>query len=1259
MAGRAPGRLFPREAGDGNVGDFHHNDESMTDTHELDDLAHEASMEDEGSGADADDNDDDGLVRARDRDADEDRDGPGARDGHDRDGGYDDEGDDDRDDRGARALPAPDPSRIAQHVSRFSDRAIQRVVGGNAFLRGRQYARRGDVGELSTTENEARASIHVKQDRYEPRIALGDESSFTSSCTCAGFRGPTQHCKHVAALLVALRDRERPPRPKQPGGGAAHERAALSIPPSTNHAHAKTTTTEIVPSLAHTVSVGGKRRRSRRRRRGEGGAGGSHLEVLTTRDLGGASNGPIVERIGAPRELGISTTSAMSSPDPRGAFDAWLPGPEEQVKPFELEFRMQVRSASITVTPVVAGSRTAVAIVDALAAFHAVSPHVRPILRALARHTTRNTPTTAELRAEDAAEILSTLRDLAKEGKRVLLEPASMELRFADEALRPRIELDQANGRTCRVRVVFESKNGRRFPLSSGAWFEGTPGWHVDTTEGIARPVVESVTPAWLQRLYRSPALIYPMSELPRLLQEFIPKVAASLGSELPDLSQVADLVDHAPRFKLQMDGDIIEARAKLSVYYGEQLFPIPPGEWASPLAFLPPREAGGRPRIVRRDVGAEMASVQQLMNHGFVVSEDKEALEAKGDAAVAFWTSKITELPDGWEKLIPHDLRAVKIRDASVTAQMRVASGVDWLSLDMSFTAGGVAVDEDELRMALEKGRKLVKLADGTFAPVKTEEVREVLDRLAEIVAGTGGKKVPLSQAGRITDLLRLVGDSTVSAQAKDVLAKLEEIGEIEQIAKPRNLKVAQFRDYQKRGFSWLVFLHNIGTGGILADDMGLGKTLQAIALFCWLKNKSKGHAPTLVVAPTSVVPNWAREIEKFAPSLTTLLWQGPDRHDNKDQIEEVDVVITSYALLRRDEELLQGIDFRYVILDEAQHIKNPLSATARAAKKLKSDRRLALTGTPIENRLSEIWSIIDFVSPGLLGSLKTFEDKYARPVERGDKETIAKLRAIIRPFVLRRTKKEVAPELPDKIEQEMVVPLADEQSKLYKQMLAQVRASVLSEVEKQGVAKAQIQILAALTRLRQAACDPRLTKMNAREGEWNDETSGKLSALREILSEAKAGGHRVLVFSQFVEMLKLIKAAIDQDGVRYEYLDGSTKDRQARVDHFNTDEDVDAFLISLKAGGTGLNLTGADTVVHFDPWWNPAVEDQATDRAHRIGQTKKVNVYRLIAKGTVEEKILQLSEKKRELMQNVLSTEGAPMKGLTKADIDELFSD
>ncbi|GAB4200539.1 MAG: hypothetical protein OHK0013_11670 [Sandaracinaceae bacterium] len=1134
--------------------------------------------------------------------------------------GEEDESDDELVEETAPAEHAPDPSRIAQHVARFSDRAVQRVVGGNAFLRGRQYARRGDVQEIHTQDGEATGRIQVKTDLYEPKISLQEDGTLRSSCTCPGFRGPTGHCKHVAALLVALRDRERPPRPKPPEG------VGQSVPaPGESRTFVSTAVAKSALELplagAQTVSVGGKRRRSRRRRRGEG------------------STDIVLPTMVAPSEV-------------RALFDAWLPSPEEERRPFDIEFRMQVRPASIAVTPVIAGTRSGVPIADALASFAGVSIALRPVMRLLARHTSRGAPATAEVRGEDAAELLSLLR-----GHRVLLEPASMELRFADDPLRARLELDQANGKTCRVRVVFENKNGiRRFPLSSGAWFEGTPGWHLDTTEGIARPIVDTITPAWLQRLYRAPALIYPMTELPRLLTEFVPKVAALLGAELPDISSVADLVDEHPRLRLQTDGDILDARAKLHVVYGEQTFLVPPGQFPSPLAFLPPLDPAGRPRIVRRDVGAEMAAVQLLLNQGFVVDETKEGLRAEGDAAIAFWTQGITTLPESWEKLVPSDLRAVKVRDASVTPAVRVSSGVDWLSLDVSFSVDGLAVDEDELRGALEKGRKLVKLADGTWAPVRADEVAEVLERMAEIVAGTAGTKIPLSQAGRVQELLRLVGNHSVTPQAKELFGKLEDVAEIEQVAKPRNLKVAQFRDYQRRGFSWLVFLHNLGTGGILADDMGLGKTLQTIALLLWVKSKSKTQRPTLVVAPTSVVPNWAREIEKFAPSLSTLLWHGTDRHEQKAELEEVDVVITSYALLRRDEELLSETGFRYVILDEAQHIKNPLSATARAAKRIRSERRLALTGTPIENRLSEIWSIMDFVSPGLLGSLKVFEEKYARPIERGDEETIRRLRAIVRPLVLRRTKSEVAPELPSKIEQEIVVPLAEEQNKLYKQMLAQLRASVLSEVEKQGVSKAQIQILAALTRLRQAACDPRLTKLN---GEWNDDTSGKLSALREILSEAVAGGHRVLVFSQFVEMLQIIRAALDQDGIRYEYLDGSTKDRQERVDRFNRDESYSAFLISLKAGGTGLNLTGADTVVHFDPWWNPAVEDQATDRAHRIGQTKVVTVYRLIARGTVEEKILQLSEKKRELMENVLSTEGTALKGLTKADIDDLFSE
>ena len=1102
---------------------------------------------------------------------------------------------------------------VAKKLASMSDRAIQRVTGGNAFLRGRLYARRKAVENLKEDEHSASGEISVRtaDEPYHTAVSYSDESdSWESSCTCPGWRGPTGHCKHVAAVMVALRDEVRPPRAK----GPQQQQSKKKMKAEPVH----------VPG---TVSAGGKRRRSRRRRRGVGGAEGGPLEVLS------------------PRELQARRGEA------RGPMDAWLPA-EALPKPLEFEYRMTVRPASIAVTPVLAGTRSAVPINDALGAFNMVSIDERPLFRALARNINRGQPTTAELRGEDAAEVVEMLSD-----RRVLLEPASMELRFANEALKPRIELDPANGDSLRVRVVFYlESNKRRFALSSGAWFEGTPGWQIDTTEGVARPVSELVTPAWLQRLYRSPAMVQSHEDLPELLGESIPRVAALLGADLPDLSSVADLVDQKPRFELKANGDLIDARVRLYVRYEDQEFDVPPDDFPSPLAFLPPKTGKGRPRVVRRDVGAEMAGVQALLNQNFEVSESGEELVASGDEAIAFWTNGIGELPEDWDRFIPDDLVDVTIRDESVTPQMRVSSGVDWLNLDMKFESGGAVVREEELRACLEHGRRLVQLEDGSYAPIDPEKVGDVLTRMAEIYATAGMKdKLPLSQAGRVQDLLKMVQNAKVSASAKTLFAKIEDIDEIPSVAKPRTLK-ADLRPYQKDGFSWLVFLHELNSGGILADDMGLGKTVQAIALLLWAKSKYKRKL-NLVVAPTSVVPNWEREIAKFAPGLKTLVWQGPNRSQRAPEIEKADVMITSYALLRRDEELLQALDLRYVILDEAQHIKNPMSQTARSAKKLSSERRLALTGTPIENRLSELWSIFDFVSPGLLGTLKTFEERIARPIDRGDMDTAQRLRGTIKPFVMRRLKRDVAADLPDKIEQEMIVPLAEEQSKLYKQVLGQVRKSVLSEVEKKGVSKAQIQILAALTRLRQVACDPRLMKLP--DTDFDADDSGKLGALREIVDEAIDGNHRVLVFSQFVEMLNHIRAALDTDGVQYEYLDGSTKNRIDRVDRFNEDTSVPVFLISLKAGGTGLNLTGADTVVHFDPWWNPAVEDQATDRAHRIGQTKNVNVYKLIAAGTVEEKILELSAKKRELVSNVLSTEGSPLKGLTKADVDNLFSE
>jgi len=502
-------------------------------------------------------------------------------------------------------------------------------------------------------------------------------------------------------------------------------------------------------------------------------------------------------------------------------------------------------------------------------------------------------------------------------------------------------------------------------------------------------------------------------------------------------------------------------------------------------------------------------------------------------------------------------------------------------------------------------------------------------------------------------------VGRSAVSGDTKELFKKLKDIDEIKGTRKPRNLK-AQLRPYQEQGFHWLWFLHEIGSGGVLADDMGLGKTVQTLALLLAVKNedaKIEGKRKpfkALIVAPTSVVTNWLREMEKFAPSLRHALWHGAERRERQDELEDADVVVTSYALLRRDEEMLKEIDWRYVILDEAQQIKNPLSATARAAKRLRADRRLALSGTPIENRLSEIWSIFDFVSPGLLGPLDKFEERYSRPIDAGDKAAAERLRATIHAFILRRTKAEVARDLPEKIETDQFCELTGEQAALYAAVLKEVRAQVMGEVERHGLARSHIQILAGLTRLRQAACDPRLLGLPR---EFTDEDSGKLVALRELVQTSIAGGHRVLVFSQFVSMLQLVKRAMDEDRVGYEYLDGSTKDRAARVENFQSDDGPPVFLISLKAGGSGLNLTAADTVIHFDPWWNPAVEDQATDRAHRIGQTKVVTTYRLIAKGTIEEKILELAEKKRELVGAVLAEDMGGAKKLTKADLEDLF--
>jgi SNF2 family DNA or RNA helicase len=742
--------------------------------------------------------------------------------------------------------------------------------------------------------------------------------------------------------------------------------------------------------------------------------------------------------------------------------------------------------------------------------------------------------------------------------------------------------------------------------------------------------------------------------------------VALEVGAELPELSQVADVADLVPTFRVAAGGTLTEAQVSLRAAYEDVEIDVRADGMTVPVIVKAPNAPGGgaggkRAKCIRCDIAAQQAAAAKLRDLGLVPAEDGNKFVAFGDEAIRFWTEGIGTLPDDWDLYVPDDLVDVQLRNEALTANARVSSGVDWLSLRLNFESEGVAVTQEELARCLSEGRRYVRLADGTFARLDPQKVREVLQRQAEILATGGGNggRLPLSQAGRIEDLLAQVGRSNVSTDARDLFHKLKDIDEIKGARKPRNLR-AQLRPYQEQGFHWLWFLHEIGSGGVLADDMGLGKTVQTLALLLAVKNEDakietkRKPFRALIVAPTSVVTNWLREMDKFAPSLRHALWHGAERKERQDELEDADVVVTSYALLRRDEELLKEIDWRYVILDEAQQIKNPLSATARAAKRLRSDRRLALSGTPIENRLSEIWSIFDFVSPGLLGPLDKFEERYSRPIDGGDKGAAERLRATIHPFILRRTKAEVARDLPEKIESDQICELTGEQASLYAAVLKEVRAQVMGEVERHGLARSHIQILAGLTRLRQAACDPRLLGLPR---EFGDEDSGKLVALRDLVQTSIEGGHKVLVFSQFVSMLQLVRRAMDEDGVQYEYLDGSTKDRSERVDHFQSDEGPPVFLISLKAGGSGLNLTAADTVIHFDPWWNPAVEDQATDRAHRIGQTKVVTTYRLIAKGTIEEKILELAEKKRELVGAVLAEDVGGAKKLTKGDLEDLF--
>lgn len=867
-----------------------------------------------------------------------------------------------------------------------------------------------------------------------------------------------------------------------------------------------------------------------------------------------------------------------------------------------------------------------------------VAPADERVLAELSKHEVRF-DSKVVINDEELADLLDLLR-----ARRVVYRGTA--LQFATEPARLTIHLEQ-NDSGAIARLEFCLPGGGTAGVKDVVLLSGRRSWVLVGQQVL---LLEPDFPARLLRKWTlEPAMSFPSAQLDRALTFFaahLPRYRLTLKAEGLEVDESTE-----PAFILTLEGRADLVRAQLAARYGTSLtVPVSPN--GQHLGYASGHVDGRRVLFLRQET-LEREAGKRLTDAGLRFDEATNAYEAIGDVAIDFWANRRAELPKSWEIYAAQAPR-VRVRQ-KIRPRIRVnMSSVNWFDLDAEFVADDQSLDLGALRMFLDSGRRFVALADGSFAEADPDELKQVASLLEEAGAlpGRTRTRLPLFHATAL-DLLASLGEVEIEGKARKAMAELKEVDGIPAVKAPANL-MADLRHYQEAGLSWLWFLFRHGLSGVLADDMGLGKTVQALAVLLKIKGEH-GSAPSLVVAPTSVLPNWEREIERFAPSLTSVTWHGADRRENVERLKDADVVLTSYALIRRDIAELKAIKFRTVILDEAQNIKNADSATAQACKSVDADHRVALTGTPLENRLTELWSLFDFLMPGFLGSADAFHERFEHPITvQGDAGVRDRLRRRIHPFILRRVKTEVARDLPPKTEVVTWVDMEPGQAALYREVLEESRRKVYESIDKVGFNKSRISILSALMRLRQVCCDPRLLKLPPSAAL---PPSAKLERFGELIDELVKEDHRALVFSQFTEMLELLKATATDRKLDYLYLDGRTKDRMAKVDAFNHDQGPPLFFISLKAGGTGLNLTAADYVIHYDPWWNPAVEDQATDRTHRIGQTRAVFSYKLITRGTVEEKILALQKRKRELALGVLGTDADIGKALSEGDVEDLF--
>ncbi|GAB4254254.1 MULTISPECIES: DEAD/DEAH box helicase [Deferrisoma] len=758
---------------------------------------------------------------------------------------------------------------------------------------------------------------------------------------------------------------------------------------------------------------------------------------------------------------------------------------------------------------------------------------------------------------------------------------------------------------------------------------------------GEIRPVAGARSGSALALLSRDGAPVEP-EEVPALVGAASGALeAAGVRLDLEGFRAERLLVDETPKPRVYLeeaDGRLV---VRLAFRYGDLEIPA---ENPDP---TPRVTVGAHSAYVRRDMEAEFRATRRLMEAGLSLVEPGW-FTAEGEDALGFLLDGVRELGEEWAVFGAERLVRWRVRPKPVVLRLRARTGIDWLEVEAGAEADGVPVGVPRLLEALRRGDRYVRLEDGSFARVAEGFQDRALRVLEDLRIGTGAARLPKHLAPLVEELADLAEGA--EWEGRELWAET-----VRRLAEARTKPIgpvpglrATLRPYQRAGVGWLVAAGEAGLGVALADDMGLGKTVQALAA---VASGAGAGRPSLVVAPTSVVPNWEAEARRFTPNLRVLRHHGAERGQGPEAFGGADLVITSYALLRRDRELLAGVEWDWAILDEAQAIKNPDTQTARAARALRARRRLALTGTPLENHLGEIWSLFQFLNPGLLGSQRSFARRFVQPILAGDEGAAEALRRRIAPFVLRRLKSEVEPELPPKVEAVLWCEMEPEQEALYRSLLEASRRQVEAAIRRSGFDRARMSVLEALLRLRQACTLPAVLPGGVGEGV----PSAKFDRFRSFMAETIEEGHRVLVFSQFTQVLSRLRDWCEQAGYRPLYLDGRTRKREEKVRRFQEDESVRVFLISLKAGGAGLNLTGADYVVLFDPWWNPAVEAQATDRTHRIGQTRKVFSYRMVVRGTVEEKMLELQARKRGLLEAVLGPDGAG--ALSEEDVRDLL--